>query len=157
HPILTNKKLKNILKNRDKKDLIIIDISVPRNIETGIKFPNLKIYDLDGFKAISEENRLRRLESIKEAKLIIQEAVEKEERYFRQQFLKPLVSSIYCKAEEVRRIELKKLIKLLDSPSSKDIRSLEKFSQVLISKIFAEFSSSLKTAAENSLISSISL
>ncbi|NVM05111.1 MAG: glutamyl-tRNA reductase [Candidatus Helarchaeota archaeon] len=150
HPILTKIRLEKIMKKRDGKELVIIDISIPRNIENGLEIPNLKVYDIDEFKSLSKKNRLKRLDAIDETKQIIKEALEVEERYFRQQFIKPLIASIYSNAEEIRKKELEKLIKILKNPSSNDIESLDKFSRALVNKIFADFSSSIKNAAENS-------
>ncbi|MHA1378412.1 MAG: glutamyl-tRNA reductase [Candidatus Helarchaeota archaeon] len=155
HPILSKVLLEKIMKTRKDQELIIIDISVPRNIEPEIQIPNLKIYDLDELKIISKKNRAKRIDAIKEAKTVIQKAIKQEERYFRQQFVRPLIASIYSNAEEIRRNELQKLIKLLENPSPMDIKNLENFSQVLINKILANFSLTLKTSAESSLVSSI--
>lgn len=155
HPILKKSRLEKIMKKRVENELIIIDISVPRNIEEGIEIPYLKVYDLDGIRAISEENRLKRLKAINEAEKIIETAMEIEERYFRQQFIKPLIASIYTNAEKIRCVEIEKLFKMMKNPSSDDIQYIDKFSQVLISKIFADFSFSIKTAAEDSLFSTI--
>ncbi len=154
HPILTKIRLKNIMKTRNGKELVIIDISVPRNIENGLEIKNLKVYDIDELKSLSEINRQKRLQAINEAKEIIKNTLEIEERYFRQQFIKPLIASIYSNAEEIRKKELEKLIKILKNPSSNDIQNLDNFSRALVNKIFADFSSSIKTAAESSLISS---
>ena len=156
HPIITKENLEEVIKKK-KSELIIIDISVPRNIELNIELPKLKIYDIDELKSISEENRLKRLSSIKKAEKIIQEAIKMEKKYFQQQVVKPFIASFYTNAEKIRKKELEKLINMLENPSSDEIKNLDKFSQVLINRIFADLTESLKSATITSHLSDITL
>ncbi len=57
--------LKIMKKRTNKKDLIIIDISVPRNIEKSVEeIEAVKLFNIDDLQLIAEKNKMERMKSI---------------------------------------------------------------------------------------------
>jgi glutamyl-tRNA reductase len=91
-PLLT---AKSILKKRTKP-LLLIDISVPRNIEPELeKIDKVKLFDIDSLNKIIDNNNLKRTNEIPKAQAIIYEHLQTFSRWF-----------VRCNAVSLRRKSL---------------------------------------------------
>src|SRR4030043_573384 len=74
HLILDLKSVENAMQARSNRPLVIIDIAVPRDVETQVgQISNVFLYDIDDFTHLSELNRKQRETEIKKS-MEIQEA-----------------------------------------------------------------------------------
>ncbi len=65
HPIIKTDAIRKIMKHRRGRDLLLIDIAVPRDIEDDIrKIDNAFLYNIDQLTTIAEEGKNRREEQI---------------------------------------------------------------------------------------------
>lgn len=77
HVVLKKEELETSLKKRDR-DVLLIDIAVPRDIDPSIKeLKGVMLYNLDDFNQVIEENLGKKKEEAMKAERLIKRAVEK--------------------------------------------------------------------------------
>ena len=87
HPIVTREKLVPLMKERHQRPLFLIDIGVPRDIETACdELENVYVYNMDDMQQIAKENLAAREREIAICRELIAERVTRlaewlEERY----------------------------------------------------------------------------
>ncbi|OGR85348.1 MAG: glutamyl-tRNA reductase [Elusimicrobia bacterium RIFCSPLOWO2_01_FULL_54_10] len=70
-PILTDSAMKEAMRRRGNRSLFVIDIAVPRNVETSVhSLDNLYLYNIDDLEAIAAENLRSRGGEIEKARAI---------------------------------------------------------------------------------------
>ena len=87
HPIITKDKLVPLMKARHQRPLFLIDIGVPRDIETDCdELENVYVYNMDDLQQIAKENLAAREREITICRELLAERVARlgewvEERY----------------------------------------------------------------------------
>jgi len=77
HFLLDRAKLEPIMKLRRNRQLLLIDIAVPRNIEPEVNFmENVYLYNIDDLQGIADDYLRQRKEEIVQCERIIREKVE---------------------------------------------------------------------------------
>lgn len=72
HYILDKETVEKILPARQNRRLLLIDISIPRNIDPLIaQLPSIDLYEIDDLKEVVDQNKQRRKNAVKEVKEII--------------------------------------------------------------------------------------
>ena len=97
------------LSARQYKNLLMIDISTPRNIDTEIhKIQEVFLYDIDHLENVISENLEKRKGEIPTAELIIQEHSKKFMSWFKSLKVKPTISLLTQYYEKIRTEELQR-------------------------------------------------
>lgn len=90
--------------------ICMIDIALPRDIDPRIaELPGVSLYTIDDLKWVSHENNLKRREFIKDIEQMVDEAVERYVRWFKQQELVPAIKEIDEFAKKVCEAEYNRL------------------------------------------------
>lgn len=78
HYLITKDNFETFLGGRENKPLLLIDISVPRNIDPQVgTIPNVKVYDIDDLSLVVEKNKQRRSGLVHDCMIIIEEELSK--------------------------------------------------------------------------------
>ncbi len=78
HYLITKDNFETFITNREDKPLLLIDISVPRNIDPQVgTIPNVKVYDIDDLSLVVEKNKQRRNGLIHDCMIIIEDELTK--------------------------------------------------------------------------------
>jgi glutamyl-tRNA reductase len=113
-PILTQSNLSAIVK--DKKSLMVVDISVPLNVSGDVKeLENVQSYNVDDLKAVVAQNQASRRKMALQAEGIIEEEVSAYQFWWRSLDTVPTISSLRTKIEDIREQELEKALSRLGS------------------------------------------
>jgi glutamyl-tRNA reductase len=97
------------LNARQYKNMLMIDISTPRNIDTEIhKIQDVFLYDIDHLEDVISENLEKRKGEIPSAEQIIQEHSEKFISWFKSLEVKPTISLLRQYYEKIRLEELQR-------------------------------------------------
>lgn len=152
HFVLTNEIMSRVMEKR-KKDIMLIDIGNPRNIEDivgGIKGVNL--HNIDSLKSISEANLEKRRSEAKKAEVIIEEELDLLKRQYKRQMADKIISALYSKVEKIREEERETAInKLRARHTIEDIdrKVLDEMTNSFAKQILAEPTKILRKAAEH--------
>ena len=122
HYIITANGLSQIMARRDDRPMLLIDLSIPRNIDPDCgKVEGVKVLALEDLEAIAAENRANRAGEIR----IIEELIEKETsnfvRWTQSTETGKLITAIRRQAEEIRQQQLARYCRNLPEDQKEQI------------------------------------
>jgi len=149
HYILTYDSVKEVMAERRNRELLIIDIANPRDVEERVSnIEGVKLFDIDCLREISEENLRRRLGEVSKVERIIEDELRILEKILKRKRVERLISSIYNHGRAVGEAEINEALAYLRR--GKDAESvLNAFSRSLMFKTLHPLVSALKKLAEN--------
>ena len=107
--LITINQVNQALNARQYKNLLMIDISTPRNIDTEIhKIQEVFLYDIDHLEDVISENLIKRKDEIPSAERIIKEHSRKFISWFKSLEVKPTISLLTQYYEKIRLEELQR-------------------------------------------------
>jgi glutamyl-tRNA reductase len=137
-PILTQAKLEGILPV--EKSLMLIDISVPRNVAADVSnLAQVQAYNVDDLKAVVAANQETRRQIAQEAEIIIEEEIDNYILWLRSLETVPTISCLRSKVEDIRTQELEKALSRLGSEfAEKHQEVIEALTRGIVNKILHE-------------------
>jgi glutamyl-tRNA reductase len=137
-PILDRSKLEAHLTL--EQSLMLIDISVPRNIAANVNEINgINCYNVDDLKAVVAANQENRRQIAQEAEGIIEEEVNNYLLWWRSLETVPTISCLRSKVENIREQELEKALSRLGSEfAEKHQETIEALTRGIVNKILHE-------------------
>ena len=146
HWVLNVRQVAAAMRNRPEFPLMIIDIAVPRNVEPAVEqINNVFLHNIDGLTQISALNRKQREDEIQRAVEIIAAEVANFVTWWRALEVRPVVSALMTKAENIRSAQLNKTLKKLRPLSEEERDSLEAMTKSIVTKILRDPVQYLKT------------
>ena len=130
-PLLSDIDLKNIDKQRKNK-IVLVDLSVPRNIVIKKTYKNVQLVDLDNLKDRVNENYNKRISEINKAELMIESFINDFTGWVNKRELRPTIISI--------KKEIKNLISdsSVKNDENKQVEEIyDKLSDKLVKKIIS--------------------
>jgi glutamyl-tRNA reductase len=151
HYLLKKESVYNIMKQRNKQsDLMIIDISNPRNVEESVKeIGGVELYNIDDLRVIAEKNREKRQEKAEKATKIIDDALVLLEQDLKAQSVSNIVSSLFSHAEKVRQKELTKANNRLGKLDEKKKGVIDDMTFEIVEQTLVPIVQNLRKAAMN--------
>ncbi|MBN1245882.1 glutamyl-tRNA reductase [Candidatus Bathyarchaeota archaeon] len=151
HYLLTKDLVSKFIKKRqNKNDLIIIDISNPRNVEKSTQeVERVKLYGIDDLQLIAEKNKQKRQKSVEKASKIIDEELILLNRDIKIQSVRDIVSLLFSRAEEIRQKELTKALNMLGNVDEKEKKIIEDLTFILLKQTYAPIVENLRSAAKD--------
>jgi len=141
-----------------KKPLLVIDIANPRDVDERIaSLPNVRLYDIDSLRDVSETNLKRREGEIKKVEMIIEEEIKRLQEEFKEGEINEIITKIYLYAEEIRIKEMDKALKMINSAkSNEDIEKiLNGMTRAIKNKILAKITEKIRDMARNGNLDSV--
>jgi glutamyl-tRNA reductase len=115
-PLLGKGAVESALKKRKHKPMFMLDIAVPRDIESEVaELEDVFLYTVDDLHAVIDENKKSRVLAADQAQLIIDQGVEDYLKQQRELNAVDLIKYYRNQAEQTRDIELQKALKQLQS------------------------------------------
>ena len=140
-PLLNKKDIESNIKERNKK-LLLVDLSVPRNLSKDLEnIKNIEIINIDNLKDTVNENYKKRKAEVIKAELYIEEFLVEFDDWTNSRLLRPSILSL---KKQVRELFINETISNIKSLSkhatNKDLNSklskvYDKFSDNLVKKI----------------------
>jgi glutamyl-tRNA reductase len=151
HYLLTKEQVSKLMKQRtNKSDLVIIDISNPRNVEKAVQeVPIVKLYNIDDLQLIADKNKLEREKSIEKAEKILDEELLVLDNDMKSLSVRIIVSDLLSQAEAVRQKELATAISMIGNVSDRERKILEDLTSILLKQTFVPIVENLRAAAKN--------
>jgi glutamyl-tRNA reductase len=139
HHILDISRVKEAMSNRPDLPLVIIDIAIPRNVEPEVEqLRNVFLYNIDDLTSVSRSNRKQRAGEVQKATEIVDAETSKFVSWWQDLEIRPLVSALMNKAEDIRSGQLSKTLKKLPSLSDEQRDVLEAMTKSIVTRILKD-------------------
>jgi glutamyl-tRNA reductase len=139
HTVLKLEMVEEAMSTRPEHPLVIIDIAVPPDVESEVKkLENVFLYDIDELTRVSESNHKQRQNEAQSAIGIVDDEVERFTSYWQELEVRPVISALVKKAENIRQAQLDLTLKKLPELSTEGRARLEAMTKAIVNKILHE-------------------
>jgi glutamyl-tRNA reductase len=148
--IVTKGQMQKVMKERKQRQVFLIDISVPRNIDPETNdLDNVYLYNVDDLQGVVDSNLFERKKEAEKAEKIIDEELETFLRWQSTLDSVPTIIAIREKAEEIKKEELDKLFHKITGMGEKEREAIEYMAAALINKMIHPPTAALKEDSED--------
>lgn len=135
-PLLNRSMLEGVITS----SVILIDISVPRNVDADVKeMLQVSSFNVDDLKAVVAQNQESRRKIAQEAETLLEEEVETFESWWGSLDTVPTISCLRSKMENIRAQELEKALSRLGTEfAGKHQEVIESLTRAIVNKILHE-------------------
>ena len=150
HYILTRDQMQKVMKERKQRQVFIIDISVPRNIDPEInKLENVYLYNVDDLQDAVDTNLFERKQEAEKAEKIVEEELDTFQKWLSSLDSVPTIVALREKAEDIRKEELEKLFHKVQEIGEKEREAIEYMATALMNKLIHPPTAALKDSSED--------
>ena len=136
HYIIRGELVSAVMKAREGRPLVIVDIAVPRDVDTEVRqIEGVSVYDIDDFTHVSRANRKAREKEIASVNRLIDEEMERFMQKWQSLEVKPAISTLMQMAEDIRMQQLNMTMKKLPPLSKEEQDSLDAMTKAIVNKI----------------------
>lgn len=148
--ILLKNQMQKVMKDRKQRQVFIIDISVPRNIDPAINdLDNVYLYNVDDLQGVVDTNVFERQKEAEKAEKIIEEEMDTFLKWQSSLDSVPTIIALREKAEGIKREELEKLMNRIPGVGEKEREAIEYMATALVNKLIHPPTVALKEASED--------
>jgi glutamyl-tRNA reductase len=143
--VVTADELKRSLARHRRRPLLILDLAVPRDVETSVdELPDVYRYDLDALSGLAEKSTAGRRAEVPKAEAIVEDSILKFNEWWGGLLQRDVIKSLRQRFEDVRCAELGRYAENLSRVSDDDRRLIERISETLVARILHEPTVGLK-------------
>lgn len=149
HYLLTKELVSWLLPARqNKNDLVVIDISNPRNVEeaTG-QLLHVKLYNIDDLTSLAEHNKEARQKRLQEAFKIVDQELTSLERAVRADSVNEVISALLSQVECTRQRELSEALSMMVALDDRQRKVVSDLSRTLLKQTFLSLVENFRRAA----------
>ena len=149
--------LEEVQRQRNNRQLALIDISLPRNIDPACQdLENIYLFDLDDMKAVIDQNTIAREQASQQAISLIDKGTTNVEKTFIEREIGSAVANFKNFLQQLIKNQTERTLakSLFDSLTVQQKEALHNLSEIIVNKVVGQVSVQLKdsTADENQLI-----
>jgi glutamyl-tRNA reductase len=136
HYVVERAHIERVRTTRRMRNLFLIDLSVPRNIDPTIAdVDGAFLYNIDDLQHVADANRGLRLQKAQEAEEIVAHEVDGFRKRLVTQDAVPTIVELQQRLETIRAAELEKCLRKLGPVSAEQRAAIEMFSSQMVNKI----------------------
>lgn len=137
--LLDGAELAQVARRRRYRSLVLIDLSVPRNIDPAAdKLDGMFRFDIDDLRQVADQGRSSREEASGDAERIVDEEVLRCISWMHGAEVRTGIGTMVRRAEEIRLAELKRAQQVLERLSADDRQVIEAMSRAMMKKVLHE-------------------
>jgi glutamyl-tRNA reductase len=139
HPIVGAAELELVMRARDARPLVLIDIAVPRDIEHACgEIEGVSVYDMDDLQAVVARNlRVREAERAK-AEAVVEEEIQRFARWLAQLDVMPTITSLREHGADIVDQVLAENAGRWESASPRDLARIEAVARAVMQRLLHE-------------------
>jgi glutamyl-tRNA reductase len=148
HPIVGREELELVMREREGRPLLLIDIAVPRDIDHGCSaLEGVSLYDIDDLQAVVERNLTTRAGEMPRALEIVEEEIQRFARWLGQLDALPTVTALREHGNALVEQVLAENSGRWDSASPRDLARIEAIARAVMSRLLHEPTIRLRSLA----------
>ena len=149
HFIIERHHAARALETRRNRNLFLIDLSVPRNIDPAVaEIDGAYLYNVDDLQQVADANFEKRQAKAVDAEQIVQREVDAFRRRLVAQDAVPTILELQQRLDDIRAAELEKCLRRMGPMTAEQRAAVEMFSSQLVNKILHYPILELKEASE---------
>jgi glutamyl-tRNA reductase len=149
HPIVGRDELEIVMRERDGRPLLLIDIAVPRDVEAACaELPGVSLYDIDDLQAVVARNISTREGELPRAEEIVEEEIHRFARWLGQLETVPTVSALREHGNDLVEQVLAENAGRWESASPRDLARIEAVARAVMSRLLHEPTIRLRSLSE---------
>ncbi len=150
HPIVGREELELVMRERDGRQLLLIDIAVPRDVDPACgELEGVSLYDIDDLQAVIARNLSTRAEETPRALEIVEEEIHRFARWLGQLDSLPTVSALRAHGEEIVTQVLAENSGRWEAASERDLARVEAIARAVMSRLLHEPTIRLRSLSED--------
>ena len=135
-------------RQREGRELLIVDIAVPRDVDpAAAELDGVTLLDMDDLREFAEKGIRAREKEVSSVIEIINEELERFLNLFSARSVAPIVTQLHSRAEEIRNSELQKLFRKFPELTPEQLKGIETLTSAIANKLMHEPTVRLKDAA----------
>ena len=135
-------------RQRKGRELLIVDIAVPRDVDpAAADLDGVTLLDMDDLREFAEKGIRAREKEVSSVIEIINEELERFLNLFSARSVAPIVTQLHSRAEEIRNSELQKLFRKFPELTPEQLKGIETLTSVIANTLIHEPTVRLKDAA----------
>ncbi len=135
-PLVTKEMVLAATRDRADRPLLLMDISVPRNVEASVRdLPGVLLFDMDDIQQLCERNKHARCVAAKRAERNITAWAERYMRWQREREAVPFISRLHAEAEQIRRDETEQALRSLPSLAEHERQAVEAMGRAMLNRL----------------------
>ncbi|MDQ2902512.1 MAG: glutamyl-tRNA reductase [Chloroflexota bacterium] len=128
-----------IARQRQGKELYLVDIAVPRNIAPEVALvPGITLFDIDDLQSVVDTNLEQRQQEMEHIEQILAEELDDFNEQWRSTMVAPVITALRQKAEDIRQGELAKMLPKLQHLSDKELNTVQTLTTRIVNKLLHE-------------------
>jgi glutamyl-tRNA reductase len=148
HTILHRPDIENVMQVRHQRELLMVDVAVPRDIESSVdELQSVTVFDIDDLQQVIDGNLAQRQTCIPQVHSIIESELEKCTAWLAGLKVVPVIRGLREKVTLVVEDELATVLNRLDHLSDEDHDAIEKFAHRIVNKVLHEPTTNLREHA----------
>jgi glutamyl-tRNA reductase len=141
-----------VMKSREQRELLFIDIAVPRDIDPGVgQLPGVHLWDIDDIEAVTAEGWSGRQAEVEKVETIVSEEVSAFEEWWQSLDVVPVIAALVERAESIRTAELERAMRALPQVDDEMRQRIEAMTQAIVKKLLDRPIARLKDGADPGL------
>lgn len=137
----------------DSKPLVVIDISVPRNVEPEVgEIPGVKLFHADDLAAVVSKNLKEREALVADAEKIVFEMLDEFHKWQRTLFVVPTIADLREKIEAIRQEQIAKTQPFTDLCPETGRKQAEEISRAIVNQILHQPTIQLKATRDYEIL-----
>jgi glutamyl-tRNA reductase len=139
HPILGAAEVEHVMRARDNRPLLLIDIAVPRDIEAGCaEVEGITLYDIDDLQAVVARNLSVRKAEAERAEGIVEDEIRRFARWMGQTDVRPTLAALRQHGEAIVEQVLAENEGRWEGASPRDVARVEAMTRAVMQRLLHE-------------------
>lgn len=135
-PIITTERIKTLMKARQYRPLVIVDIAVPRDVESEVaRLSNVYLYNIDDLERVAQNNQLQRGAKVDMSRTLIDKHTREFMHWFATRNTGPVVKALYHHCREISDREMDALLAANPELTEAQREAIRKMAHRLVGKI----------------------
>jgi glutamyl-tRNA reductase len=150
HPIVEREELELVMRERDGRALLLIDIAVPRDVDpTCGELEGVSLYDIDDLQAVVARNLSTRAEETPRALEIVEQEIQRFARWLGQLDALPTISALRAHGDDIVQRVLAENSARWESASERDLARVEAIARAVMGRLLHEPTIRLRSLSED--------